>query len=104
SVVVGQSAAGSVPVPEKSVSSTPTPVNVTFPVLVTTNEYVTVWPAFVTVVGFADFTTEMPGAGVSGMVTVEGGDGTGVFPPSGVPFATAVFVTEPLFTSVCVSA
>jgi hypothetical protein len=93
-----------VPVPVKLVSFTTGFVRVTFPMLVTRNEYVTVCPAAVTVVGSADFTSEIAGAGISGMVTEEGSDGTDVFEPVGVPSTTAVFVTWPAFTSawVCV--
>ena len=103
SVVDGQSITESAPVPEKSVSATPTPVSVTFPVLVTKNEYVTVSPAFVTWAGLADLAIVIPGWGGVGTVTVEGPDGTGVVPPTGVPSAVAVLLTEPEFTSAAVS-
>jgi len=53
----GHVATGGVPVPVNAVSSIPTAVSVTLPVLVTWNVYVMTSPAAPTVVGSADFTT-----------------------------------------------
>jgi hypothetical protein len=60
------------PLPEKPVSPTLMLPKVTLPVFFTMNEYVTVEPAFVTVVGDADFTSVNAGAGVAVTVAVEG--------------------------------
>jgi hypothetical protein len=78
------------------------PVMVTLPLFVTTNEYVTVCPAAVTVDGFADLTTVNAGAGGVGIVTLDGGDVGGAVLPGGVPVAVAVFDTDPESTSVWV--
>ena len=101
-VVTGQDATGAVPVPVNVVSFTATLDMVTFPVLVTRNEYVTVSPAAVIVDGVADFTTVSAGAAVTVTVAVEGGETTG--PPFvSVPVTVAVFVIDPASTSACVA-
>jgi hypothetical protein len=56
----------------------------------------------VTVVGDADFTSEMAGEDSAGTVTFEGGESTGG-PLGGVPVALAMFVMEPASTSACVT-
>ncbi len=102
SVVTGHVMTGGVPVPENAVSVTLTPVTPVLPVLVTTKEYVTVWPAAVTVPGAAVFSNDRLGAGVAVTVADEALDVTGG-PAGGVPVAVAVFVTEPASTSACVT-
>jgi len=77
-------------------STTPTEVSVTLPVFVTKNEYATDWPAAVTVVGNADFTTSIAGERVA-VTVVEPVSVTGDPPPGGVPEAVAVFAIEPAF-------
>ena len=101
-VAGGQTGTGAVPVPLNAVSVTVGSVRVTFPVLVTRKEYVTVWPAAVMVVGVADFTTVIAGLSGAGMVTVDGGDTTGG-PEGGLPVVVAVFVMLPASTSAWVS-
>jgi hypothetical protein len=91
-----------VPVPENDVSATATPVSVLFPVLVTRNEYVTVWPAAVTVLGDAVFNSATDGAEVAETVADDGADVTGG-PVGGVPDAVAVSVIEPASMSACVT-
>nr|WP_238579613.1 hypothetical protein [Agreia bicolorata] len=66
------------------------------------NEYLIAAPAAVIEVGSADFTTEIDGEFGAGTTTVSGGEFTGV-PPGGVPVDFAVFVSEPLSTSACVT-
>jgi hypothetical protein len=91
-----------VPVPVKAPSFTVTRCRVTFPVLITANEYVTDWPAADTAAGDADFTTDRPGAGAAETVALDGSDVT-AGPEGGVPDAVAEFVTEPASTSACVT-
>jgi hypothetical protein len=102
----GHTGTGGVPLPVKALSSTVTLVRVTLPVLVTTNEYVIVWPGVNECgeSGDADLTTV--NAGVGGAVTVaeSGGEVSGVLEPGGVPCAVAVFVIVPASTSACVTA
>ena len=76
-------------------------MSVTFPVFVTRNEYATASPAAATVVGDADFTTEIDGD----CVTVTNAESLSVTaaPTGGVPDAVAVFATEPASTSACVT-
>jgi hypothetical protein len=102
SVVTGHEITGGVPEPENAVSVTLTPVSVLFPVLVTRNEYVTVWPAAVTDVGDAVFNNATKGAAVAVTVADDGADVT-AGPVGGVPEAVAVSVTEPASTSPCVT-
>jgi hypothetical protein len=54
------------------------------------------------VVGFADFTIVIAGAGAAVTVELDGGDVTSP-PVGGVPVAVAVFVTEPASTSAWVT-
>ncbi len=54
-----------VPVRENAVSVTTALARATFPVLVTRNEYVTFSPALAMVIGFADLTRSILGAGVA---------------------------------------
>jgi hypothetical protein len=68
----GHEITDNVPLPEKLVSVTFTLLKVTLPEFDTRNEYVTVEPAFVTVVGDAVFTTVNAGAGAAVTVAVEG--------------------------------
>ena len=82
-------------------SVTPTEVNVTLPVLVTRNEYATVWPAAVTVVGSADLSIEISGSEVAGTVAESVSVTSG--PLGGVPDAVAVLTIEPASTSDCVT-
>ena len=78
------------------VSLTPTFDNVTFPVLVTTKLYVMTAPTALTEPGDADFTIDRAGAGVTGIVTVDGGEGgNGVVEPGGVPVTVAESCTDP---------
>jgi hypothetical protein len=85
-------------------SDTDTFDNVTLPVFVSTIEYVTVSPAFV---GFGDdvwvLTTVNDGAATIGVTT--GAELTGVTgePPGLFADPDAVFVTDPAFTSACVT-
>ncbi len=102
SVVTGQVITGGVPVPENAVSAAVTPVSVVLPVLVTTKEYVTVWPAAVTAAGEAVFSRASAGPDVTVTVAVDALDVTGG-PVGGVPVAVAVFVTEPASMSACVT-
>ena len=101
-VVVGQVIGESVPVPENAVSATLMLLIVTLPVFVTTNEYVTVSPAAETVLGVTDFTNDSEGEAGTVTTALDGFESVGVVVPGGVPEATAVFVTLPLFTSACV--
>ena len=78
-------------------SVTPTDVNVTLPLLVTTNEYATLWPAAVTVVGNADFAIVINGNCVA--VTVAESVSVTAGPTGGVPLVVAVFTIEPAFMS-----
>jgi hypothetical protein len=100
--VAGQFGADIVPEPVNAPSATLGLVNVTLPVLVTRNEYVTTSPAKATVAGAADFTSEIAGAGGAVTVVFDGGDVTSG-PVGGVPVAVAVFVTCPASTSACVT-
>jgi hypothetical protein len=102
SVVTGQEITGGVPVPENDVSVTATPVRVLFPVLVMRNEYVTVWPAAVTVLGDAVFSNASAGAAVTVTVADDGADVT-AGPVGGVPDAVAVSVIEPASMSAWVT-
>jgi hypothetical protein len=68
----------------------------------TTKLYDTVWPAADTVVGEADLVKVKAGFEGSGIVTDDAVDVTGG-PDGGVPVAVALFITDPLFTSVWVS-
>ena len=78
------------------VSVTPTFDMLTFPVLVTTKLYVITAPTALTEPGDADFTIDRAGAGVTGIVTVEGGEGgNGVVEPGGVPVTVAESCTDP---------
>ena len=79
-------------------SDTPTAVNVTLPVFVTTNEYATAAPAAATVAGDADFTTWIDGDRVT-VTTAESVSVTAAPPPGGVPDAVAVLLTVPASTS-----
>jgi hypothetical protein len=60
-------------------------VSCTFPVFVTSNEYVTLLPAVATLVGFAVFTTAIEGVGATGFVVhrfgVDGTQDVGTVPP-----------------------
>ena len=98
-VVVGQLIGDNVPVPVNDVSLTAMLLIVTLPVFVTRNEYVTVAPAEDTLAGVADFTSDR--LGDDGTVTTadDGFESVGVVVPGAVPDATAVFVTDPAFTS-----
>ena len=82
-------------------SVTQTEDNVTLPVLVTTNEYATDWPAAVTVVGSADFTTVIDGDWVA--VTVVESVSVTAGPLGGVPVVVAVLKIEPEFMSASVT-
>ena len=83
-------------------SVTVTGFNVTFPVFVTKYEYVIFVPAAEYEATLADFTIEIAGFCVTGVVLVDGGEV--VDPPLGVvPDATAESFTDPLFTSVWVT-
>src|ERR1700758_1753731 len=84
------------------VSSTVTPVSVTLPVLVTANEYGTLWPACVTDAAVVDFTTVIPGAAGAGTDAADGAEVT-AGPDGGVPDAVAESLTLPLSTSACVT-
>ena len=103
-VVTGHDTADNVPVPENAVSFTVTPCNVTLPVLVTRNEYVTELPAADTTPGLTDFTIEIAGPVVTGTLTTEGGEGgIGVLDPGGVPVVVALSFTLPLSRSAWVT-
>ena len=101
-VVTGQLIADTIPVPLNAVSLITKLVNVTLPVLVTTNEYEIGTPALPAVVGVTDFTNDNDGAGGIVTTAVDGGDVTGG-PVGGVPVAVAVFVTNPACASACVN-
>jgi hypothetical protein len=98
----GHVAALNDPVPENAPSFTPTPCNVTFPVFVTTNEYVTPWPAADTLVGNTDFDTLNPGAAAAVNTTVDAAD-VSVAPDGSFAETVAVFDTDPASTSACVT-
>ncbi len=101
-VVTGHDTVGFGPAGAVIVSATVTPVRVTFPVFVTTKLYAMLWPAAVTVVGDADFTTLNAGAGVIGTTTVL--DVADVGPPiASVARTDAEFVIDPAFASACVA-
>jgi hypothetical protein len=89
---------GATPVPLNAVSVTVGFVRVTFPVLVTRNEYVTVSPAWPITVGVTDLSSVIAGFDGAGMTDFDGGD-TGGLPDGGVPVAVTLFVTEPWSTS-----
>jgi hypothetical protein len=99
---MGQVIVGGVPVPENAVSVTLTPVSVLLPVLVTTKEYVTTWPAAVTVDGIAVFNSARLDAAVAVTVADEAFEVT-AGPTGGVPVAVAVFVMEPASMSAWVT-
>ena len=99
----GHVATGATPVPEKSISSTATPLRGTLPVLVTWNVYVSTSPAAVTVVGDADLDSVNAAVWVTGTVTDDGGDTGGVTPAGGVPVAVAVLAIEPASMSAWVT-
>jgi hypothetical protein len=84
------------------VSFTVNPVNVTFPVFVARNEYFTVAPAAVTVVGAADFVNVNAGVAAAVTVAVDAGDVTAA-PVGGVPETVAELLIDPLSTSFCVT-
>jgi hypothetical protein len=98
----GQVTTGAVPVPENADSATATPVRVWLPVFVTRNEYVTVCPAAVTVVGLAVFSSDRLAIALAVTVAVDGGEVT-AGPAGGVPDAVAVLVIEPASMSACVT-
>jgi hypothetical protein len=84
------------------VSLTVSPASVTLPVLVAAKEYVTVVPAFVTVVGLADLTRVRTGAGAAVTVAVDAGEVT-VAPTGVVPETVAELAIEPLSMSAWVA-
>jgi hypothetical protein len=96
--VAGQLGVDIVPEPEKAPSVTVGFDRVMLPVLVTTNEYVTVCPTALTVTGDADFNNEIDGVCGAGIVTCDGGDVT-VEPVGDVPDEVALFVMLPASTS-----
>ena len=85
-----------------AVSVTARDDTVTFPVFVTTNEYEMLWPAAVTDVGDADFTTVSAGAAVAVTVAVDAGEVT-VAPAGVFPAAVAESLIDPASTSACVA-
>ena len=98
----GHDTGDSAPVPENAPSATDTLVRVTFPVFVTTNEYITASPAADTVEGVADFCTEIAGSAAAVTAAVDGPETTS--PPAGdVADAVAVFMNWPASTSACVA-
>jgi hypothetical protein len=99
-VVTGQVIAPRVSPADGAVNAsfTVNPVNVTFPVFVAKNEYFTVAPAAVTVVGAADFVNVRVAVGAAVTVAVDAGDVTAA-PVGGVPETVAEFVILPLSTS-----
>jgi hypothetical protein len=97
-LVVGHEMADKLPVPENPSSTIARPVAVTFPVFVTKNEYVTVSPALLTVVGLADLVSVSAGVWVAVTVAVDGAETSGL-PETGVPDAVAVSEMLPLSRS-----
>jgi hypothetical protein len=92
---VGAGAAGGV-----RASASEMPVSVTFPVLRTTKEYVTLWPTVVTDVGVAVLTTVRAGAAL--MLTVAEFEFAVTVPPAGSrPVTRAVSTMLPLSASAC---
>ena len=91
----------SAPVPENTVSSISTPLNDTFPPLVTRNEYVTDAPAPDTESGDTDFSNVILGAAL--IVTVASSVSVTADPVGGVPDAVAVLSTAPWSASACVT-
>ena len=80
-------------------SVTPTALNVTLPVFVTTNEYVTTLPTPGT--GVADLASAIDG--VSTTVTAADAVSVTSTPPGEVPVTVAVFAIEPASRSACVT-
>ena len=76
-------------------SDTATLVSVTFPVLVTTNEYAMVLPTALYDEVLVDLTIDSDGDCTAGTVTVFEGTGMMGVPDGGVPTALATFTTEP---------
>ena len=93
SVVTGQVTTGAVPVPLNAVSLICRFVTVTLPVLLTRNEYVTVWPAADTVVGetvLSSVSVELKSTGVMTPFSQRGCAGQPGSPP---PLTLAVLLT-----------
>ena len=82
-------------------SSTPTEPNVTLPVFVTTNEYVTTWPTDEIVVGSADLSKLIDGDCVAVTVVESVSPTSG--PEGGEPDTVTVFSIDPSSTSLCVT-
>ena len=101
SVVDGQLIVGTGPAGAVNVSAIEIDVNVTLPVLVTTNEYDTVSPMPVIVAGDADLTTVNDGDCVVVTVAVDGVEVT-AGPVCGVPLAVAEFLIVPVLKSAAV--
>lgn len=102
-MVRGQEIVGVGPAGAVMVSATARFFRVTFPVFVTTKEYVTLWPAAVMVAGLADLVTVTAGDWVT--ATVAGAEvADAVPPPESVPDTDAVLTIDPLSTSAWVAA
>jgi hypothetical protein len=84
------------------VSVTPTPDNVTVPVLAATNVYVTTCPTVVTDAAEADLTIVRPELVEAGIETADGSDVTGG-PTGGVPDAVAESFSDPASRSAWVT-
>ena len=97
----GQVIEDRIPVPLKLSSVIDVPVTVTLPVLVTTKEKVTPWPAAVTAVGATVCLMVSAGAAVAVTFAVDGGE-VSVVPDGSVALAVAVLVIVPASTSACV--
>ena len=81
-------------------SLTPTPVSVTLPLFTTTNEYVTVCRAAVSVFGNPVLLNVIDGKAVA--VTVSESKSVTVAPVGGVPRTVAVLLIAPASMSACV--
>ena len=103
SVITGQVITGAAPVPLKAVSLICRPVIVTLPVLLTRNEYATVWPAADTVVGDAVLSSVSAELNVTGVVTPFSQRAWLGQPGSPPPLTLAVLVTDGTAASVGVT-
>ena len=102
-MVTGQVIDRAGPAGAVSVSAIDRPVTVTLPVFFTANEYETVCPAAVTLVGVADLVSVNAALVVAVTVAEDGADVTAA-PVGGVPDAVAVLVTDPASRSAWVTA